>query len=245
MHTLRSIRRYPVKSMGGEALTSVRLDDRGLVGDRWYAVTDEDGLLASGKDGRRFRRRDAVFEHRARTTHAGVEVTGPGGTWLAGDPALDAELAARMAAPVRVLPEAGAPHQDGGAVSLVGTATLAWCAAEFGIDADPRRLRVNLVLETDEPFVEESWLGQDLAVGSARLRVVQQIERCRTVDLAQDGASGAGRWLRPLGVTRDLCLAVYADVQTPGTISEGDAVHLGSVADVGPVVDVGSVGARP
>lgn len=215
--------------MGGEQLTSVPLDSRGLVGDRWYAVTDEEGLLASGKDGRRFRRRDAVFDHHARTTPDGVEVTGPGGTWRAHDPALDAELSARIGAPVRVLAEAGTPHQDGGSVSLVGTATLAWCAQEFGIDADPRRLRVNLVVETDEPFVEETWLGQELSVGSARLRVVEQVERCRTIDLAQDGASGSGRWLRPLGQTRDLCLAVYADVVEPGLVSAGDAVHVGSV----------------
>lgn len=227
--TVRSIRRYPVKAMGGEALEHVRLDRRGLVGDRWYAVTDDDGYLASGKDSRRFRRRDAVFEHRARTTDEGVVVSGPGGSWMVGDPELDAALSARTAVPVRVLPEGTLPHQDGGAVSLVGSATLDWCRKRLGVDADPRRLRVNLVLTTQEPFVEETWVGQDLDVSEVRIRVVERVQRCRTVDVAQDGVAAEARWLRALGAERDLCLAVYADVLTPGRVAVGDAVTPGSV----------------
>ena len=63
--TVPAIRRYPVKSMGGEALERVELDARGLVGDRAYAVVDGDGKLSSGKDSRRFRRRDQVFSYAA------------------------------------------------------------------------------------------------------------------------------------------------------------------------------------
>lgn len=225
--TVRSLRRYPVKSMGGEGLAEVALDARGLVGDRGYAVVDGDGRLASGKDSRRFRRRDAVFEHAARTLEDGsVEVSGPDGRWRVGDPGLDAALSRRMGAEVRVLPERGVPHQDGGQVSLVGSASLAWCAQRWGIDADPRRLRVNLVVETDEPFVEETWVGREVAVGSALLRVVERVPRCRMVDLAQDGASGSGRWLAPLAAEREMCLAVYAEVVTPGTAAEGSGLAL-------------------
>src|SRR3546814_16970820 len=83
-----ALRRYPVKSMGGEALDSVALDPRGLVGDRWFAVEDEDGHFASGKNSRRFRRRDPVFSYSARTAPPGtVTVTGPGGEGQALDPA--------------------------------------------------------------------------------------------------------------------------------------------------------------
>ena len=39
MHTrVVALRRYPVKSMGGEPLHVAELDRRGLVGDRGYAV---------------------------------------------------------------------------------------------------------------------------------------------------------------------------------------------------------------
>lgn len=225
--TVVGVRRYPVKSMGGEALDEVRLDRRGLAGDRWYAVEDADGRFASGKDSRRFRRRDAVFEYAARTVGPDVIVSGAGEEWLAGDPALDSRLSEGMGARVRVQSEAGVPHQDAGAVSLVGTATLAWCGERWGLDADPRRLRVNLVVETDEPFVEESWQGKTLVIGDAELTVVERIPRCRMIDIDQDGARASGRWLAPLAAERDLCLAVYADVASPGVIRLGDTVQVG------------------
>ncbi|GAA1796120.1 MOSC domain-containing protein [Agromyces lapidis] len=223
---LRSIRRYPVKAMGGEALTEVRLDERGLAGDRWFAVADDDGKFASGKNTRRFRRRDAVFEYSASTTADGsVQVQrGDHGLWLVGDDELDADLTERMGAGVRIISESDVSLQDGGEISIIGTASLAWCAEHFGIDADPRRLRVNLVVETHEPFIEETWIGSTITVGDARLRVVERIERCRTVDVAQDGATAEGRLLKPLTKAREMSLAVYADVVEPGVIRVGDPV---------------------
>ena len=220
-----AIRRYPVKSMAGESLTSVVLDERGLAGDRWWAVTDDEGHFASGKSTRRFRRRDGVFAYRAVTGPDGVTVTGPCGTWAVGDPALDEELAA-LGDGCRLAEESGTPHQDAGAVSVVGTASLAWCAERWDLDADPRRLRANLVVETSEPFVEETWVGREIEVGTARLRVVERVERCRTIDLAQDGVTTPTRWLKPLAAARDMNLAVYADVSGPGTITVGDGVVL-------------------
>ena len=220
-----SLRRYPVKSMGGEALEAVRLDARGLEGDRWYAVEDADGRFASGKSTRRFRRRDEVFDYAATTGAAGdVVVTAGDDRWTVGDPALDEELARRMGATVRVTPEDAVPHQDMGSVSVVGTATLEWCARRWGLRADPRRLRVNVVVSTEEPFVEETWVGREVACGATRLRVVERVPRCRMVDLDQDGARADSGWLRPLAAERDGCLAVYADVVAPGVVRVGDPV---------------------
>lgn len=221
------LRRYPVKSMGGEALTTAVLNARGIEGDRWYAVEDDDGHFASGKNTRRFRRRDAVFSYAAATTPSGgVTVRGPGGEWQIGDSSLDQHLSATMGVGVRVRPEAGVPHQDGGSVSIVGTATLAWCAERWGIDADPRRLRVNILLATDEAFVEEQWIDREVAIGAVRLRGVQRVPRCRMVDIDQDGARADGRWLKPLTAERDMCLAVYADVAKVGVVCLGDDVSV-------------------
>jgi uncharacterized protein len=223
---VHEIRRYPVKSMAGEALDEVDLDRRGVVGDRWYAVVDGDGKLASGKHSNRFRRRDAVFEYAARTTGEGVRVTGRGGEWAVGDPALDAALTAAMGDPVRVLPEGDTPHHDEGWVSLVGTATLDWCREHWDIDADRRRIRPNLVIDTSEPFVEETWSGQ-LSIGSARFTVVKRIERCRMVDIAQEGLPSLGGWLKALAEARDQRLAIFVDVIETGAIRLGDEVRLG------------------
>lgn len=222
--TVVEIRRYPVKSMAGESLTEVEVDARGLVGDRWYAVVDGDGKLSSGKSSRRFRRRDAVFDFGSRTTDQGVEVTGRGGAWPAGDPALDAALSDAMGDPVRVLPEAETPHFDDTALSLVGTASLDWCREHLGVDADPRRLRTNLLVSTTEPFVEESWTGE-VEVGEVVLRTVGPTERCRMIDIAQQGLPREeGQWLKALTRTRERNLGIYLDVVTPGAVRVGDEV---------------------
>lgn len=223
------IRRYPVKAMGGESLSVVPVDHRGLAGDRAYAVADREGRFASLKDTRRFRRRDEVVRYRGQTAPQGVVQVSDGHTsWSVGDPSLDAELTRALGAPVSVVAEAATPHHDEGAVSLVGTASLRWCAERWGVDADPRRLRVNLLVETEEPFEEEGWIGHPIGVGSTRLLVRKRTERCRTVDLPQDGLDGHTGWLKPLGRERDLCLAVYADVDLPGSVAVGDFVTPGA-----------------
>jgi uncharacterized protein len=221
-----ALRRYPVKSMGGESLESVVLDQRGVVGDRWFAVEDDEGHFASGKSSHRFRRRDAVFDFAASTDGDAVRVHGDGRQWTAGDAELDRVLSEAMAAAVRLLPEAEVPHQDAGAVSLVGTASLEWCREHLDVDADVRRIRPNVVLETTEPFVEETWVGARLALGDVTLSVVERIERCRMVDLAQDGVGTTAPLLKRLSAHRQMCLGVYADVVTPGRIGVGDEVRV-------------------
>jgi uncharacterized protein YcbX len=218
------LRRYPVKAMGGESLASVCLNARGLEGDRWFAVEDADGRFASGKDTRRFRRHDEVFEYAASSVDGRVIVRHGDLSWTVGDPALDAELSEAMRTPVAVKPEAQVPHHDNGRVSLIGTASLDWCREHLGADTDRRRVRPNLVIETSEPFVEETWMGQLVRVGEVQLRVVSRIERCRTVDLAQDGVAHTTPQLKALGRSRDVCLGVYADVVTPGALRVGDVV---------------------
>ena len=230
---LASIRRYPVKAMGGEALDRAEVDARGIVGDRTWAALDSEGRLATGKNSQRFRRYDAVFDYGATTGDAGAVCVArhDGGTVLAaGDPALDAELSTAFGAPVRLLPEHahGAPGDfyDEGAVSLVGSATLAWVERELGADAVARRIRANLVIETSEPFEEEAWLGRRLRIGEVEVIVEWPITRCRMVDLAQDGVPAPASLLKALGATRGAKLGVYCRPTRPGAIAVGDAVTL-------------------
>lgn len=226
MPRLLVLRRYPVKAMAGETLELVQVDARGIEGDRWFAATNADGRFASGKSTRRMVRHDEIFEYAAQTTLTGGVVVRRGGlAWPVGDPGLDADLSARLGEPVRVLPEGTTPHFDDGPVSLVGRGTLAWLAERTGRPADLRRLRVNLVVDVDEPFAEEAWVGAELAAGSARLRVTGRIERCRTIDLAQDGADAARPWLGLLGSEREASAGVYAEVTRPGLLRTGGKIE--------------------
>jgi uncharacterized protein YcbX len=224
-YAVAALWRFPVKSMGGELLGSVEVDSRGLSGDREWAVYDADGKLASGKRTSRFRRMDAVFELVAATQSDGsVEILLPSGERVrVGETRADVALSDHFGEEVEVAPEADVPHQDAGQVSLVGTATLAELARLQGLTTplDVRHLRANIVVGTDEAFVEESWVGRELQVGGAVLLVTDRVERCRMVDLAQVEVEEADGLLRVISDQRGLCAAVYAEVLSPGRIEVG------------------------
>src|SRR6266581_4656428 len=58
-----SLWRYPVKSMMGEELNAAEVTDRGLLGDRAYALVDRsDGKVASAKNPRKW---SQLFDCRA------------------------------------------------------------------------------------------------------------------------------------------------------------------------------------
>src|SRR6266404_1654068 len=58
-----SLWRYPVKSMMGEELNASEVTDRGLLGDRAYAVVDDsDGKIATAKNPRKW---PNLFDFRA------------------------------------------------------------------------------------------------------------------------------------------------------------------------------------
>ena len=82
------------------------------------------------------------------------------------------------------------------------------------------------VVATTEPFVEETWQGERIAVGGAELELVERVPRCRMIDVDQDGATADGRWLKRLAAERDMFLAMYASVVKPATIALGDDVRL-------------------
>lgn len=89
--TVSDLRRYPVKSMLGEQLQRARLTEKGIDGDRTYAlVDDETAKVISVKRPRRWGR---IFELTASTADDGVRVSFPDGTTFAiDDPRLTAGL---------------------------------------------------------------------------------------------------------------------------------------------------------
>jgi uncharacterized protein YcbX len=223
------VTRYPVKSMAGEPLTTVDVGEAGLVGDREWAVYGADGKLASGKHSRRFRRMDPVFHLVAARRGAETVVTLPDGREVvAGQPDSDSVLSEHFGEPVTVRRESDVQHQDAATFSLVGSATLEVLGRHEGDGRplDPRHLRANVVVETHEPYAEESWVGRELTIGTVRLRVSGQIERCRMVGVAQVGLPERPGMLKAISDHHHLDAGIYASVLQPGTIAVGDTVLL-------------------
>lgn len=123
----------------------------------------------------------------------------------------------------------------GAPVSLVGTASLQELAGRMGRrePADqPERFRSTLVIETEQPWVEDTWVGQELLVGDAVIRVHAPIGRCGVPN--QHPLSGAAdtpilkalAGFRPRSAAGEPFLAVDADVVRPGHVRLGDPVAL-------------------
>ncbi len=234
-----SLHRYPVKSLAGERLDAVRVDARGVVGDRVWAVVDHDGKLGSGKSSRRFRAMEGLMRLTASLGPGtgrdedpdDVPVVGlPDGRRLrAGEAATDEELSAYVGRPVTLGREHDVPHHDEGPLHLVTTSSLAAAAQALGGDVPPARLRPNLVLDTGAApgLVEDGWVGHRLAVGDEVLLDVRgAMERCVMVGLDQVGLPTEPRLLRTLGRLNDACLGVVLDVVRGGVVRVGDPARL-------------------
>lgn len=131
----------------------------------------------------------------------------------------------------RVLRAAGVVF--GAPVSLVTTSSLARLERAVGRPVEAERFRSTLVLDTGglPEHVEDDWVGRELRVGEAVLRVRGRVPRCAVVDL--DPVSGARTEpvLRALGgyrrVDSEICFGVDADVTVAGRVRVGDRAVLG------------------
>ena len=226
--TVVEVWRYPVKSLLGEQLEEVRVEERGVVGDRLYAVTDRNGKIGSGKTTRRFRRLDGLFDLRARGGGERPIVTLPDGReLLAGDSELDAFLSERYGDDLRVLREDGVPHHDAAPLHLLTTSSLRWLGKSLPASRiDARRFRPNVLLEAvGVALVEDAWVGRRFALGSTVIRVVERTERCVMTTSAQSELPKDPEVLRAVTELNDVCLGIYASVEREGLVRVGDALR--------------------
>lgn len=222
------LHRYPLKSVGGEALDAADVTTRGLADDRRWGVYLEDGGIGSGKTTRRFRKVDGLLDLSSRVVDGALVVVLPDGEELAGtDPATERRLSELLGRPVTVREETAVPHHDECPVHVVTTASLRAWGALVGEVVDPRRVRANVVVEvTGEAFVEDAWRGRRLRFGSVELAVTGGMPRCVMVNAPQPGVPRDSRYLKALG-GRDVELGVATDVVAAGELRVGDAVTLG------------------
>jgi hypothetical protein len=223
--------RYPVKSLLGEQLDSVRVTPMGFEGDRRFVIYDlETGFGLTAR-----RVPELLFAHARLREDGSAEIELPDGSIAASDEALSDWLGRKVAlrssdSTVTRLYEnpedfehdsdwepfegAGGPFHDSARtrVSLVSTGTIR--------DWDPRRFRSNVLLDGEG---EDELVGGSIALGDVRLDVGNQISRC--VMTTRPQAGGIERdldVLRTIARERDACLAIGALVDQPGTIRVGD-----------------------
>ena len=102
---------------------------------------------------------------------------------------------------------------------------------------DERRFRMNVIVDTERPgFIENDWLGHELALGdAARLHVAMPDPRCVMTTLAQADLPKDTDVLRALVCHNKLpvgdlgefpCAGIYAVVAVGGTVRTGDRVTL-------------------
>lgn len=229
--TLGRIWRYPVKSLAGEELDRVEVQERGLLGDRQLAVYNQAGKIGSGKETRRFSRILGLLMASARTTGDGVMLSHGTETVAASDPGVHRRISAWFGRPLTLASEGQVSHFDDQPVSLLTTAALAQLGDWLGGEAvDASRFRANLLVETaGARCVEDDWVGREIAfAGGLRLAVVSRITRCVMINMESVTTRADARLLQALADHHQACLGVVARVLNPGAIQVGDELRLAS-----------------
>ncbi|MDN5748014.1 MAG: MOSC domain-containing protein [Pseudonocardia sp.] len=259
-----SLHRYPVKSLLGETAAALDLDQHGVVGDRalalidritgkvatakqprWWrsllscqAMTTDDGVVVRLPDGP-WRNADTVDDVLSQLLGRQVAMSdrrSAGATVERPDPelvlsqGLDADI---EPAELEIAPDTpGGRFVDHSPLHLITTATL----DEIGVEA--LRYRPNIVMTTPDgcpPFVENTWIGRTLRIGTALLQATLPTPRCSVPTLEH---GDRGREPRALRVPADRnrvevtgfgvlpCAGLYATVIEAGTIREGDEIDI-------------------
>ncbi len=96
-----------------------------------------------------------------------------------------------------------------------------------GAAVDPLRFRANVYFEGAPAWAEFDWLGREIAIGAARLRVTARIDRCAATHVNPETAA------RDMNVVKALQrgfghidMGVYAEVISGGEIATGDGITI-------------------
>lgn len=224
--------RYPIKSVGGERLEFADIGETGIAHDRgWGLVDDTTGNVLTA------RREPRLLFGSARVVDGAPVVTIESGDELH----TSDDFSEWLDRPVTLAAAAGAEggtyevpldfENDDGWVSWQGPGD-AWHDSSVSRvslvsrdtlgDWDVRRFRPNLVVDGSG---EDEFVGRELTIGSCRLSVAKQIDRCVIVTRPQPGLDRDLDVLRTINADRATFLSVGALVAQPGAIAVGDEVR--------------------
>lgn len=245
----------PVKSTSLHHPDEIRIERRGVVGDRAFFFVDGNGKRFSGATKAPIlpvrASYDAELERLELRLPDGIVVTDSA---LANGRALEVDFYGRTV-PARVVEGDFAealsaytgreillarPDHDGGAldvrpVTIVSLESVAELARRGGHDGDlsPARFRMTIEVEgVSAPHEEDEWEGRRVRVGEVLLAVGDQVPRCVVTTLDPDTGLRDFPTLHVIkgyrGVSRkgNVHFGVYADVLEPGTVRVGDPVTV-------------------
>ena len=224
--------RYPVKSMGAEALAEIDVSWHGFAGDRRWAFI-RNGVEQSGFPWLTLRDRGDLnhylpsFIEPARPDQSPTVVRTPSGTLFdVTDPALGAELCPTGA---RVIRQARGVF-DTFPLSLITTQTIGRLGDRVGARLNVERFRPNILVEAadEAPFPEDGWVGCVLRIGGARMRVYKRDGRCVVITIDPVTTERTPAILRTVARDRQGCLGVYGSTVEPGRVAVNDPVLLES-----------------
>jgi len=130
----------------------------------------------------------------------------------------------------------GGETQVRNAVSLVSDGSLHELARQLGVErVDPRRFRMLIEIEGVGPHEEDTWIGSQVAIGTAVLEITKPDARCAIT--TQDPDTGERdldtlrtiltyRGFRANNDEKRIDFGVLGEVAVPGRISVGDEVGV-------------------
>ena len=238
--------RYPVKSLQGEPIDPASVEVDGVVGDRRWGIRDErTGRILTA------RRRPELLGASAGYDGDEPVIKLPDGRTVVGPgKRTDGQLSEWLASPVSLVPsldgDAGKAeffadatddtcqaiewtmptgrYVDAAPILLLTTVSLRTAAGHHPNGAwDPRRFRPNILVDLDgDGWIEDSWVGHPIQLGTVTLIPTQPCIRCTMVTRSQPGLDADVDVFRTLARHHRGLFGVWSDVLTPGSLSIGD-----------------------
>ena len=222
--------RYPVKSMGPEALDVVDISWFGLAGDRRWAFVRNDAIQSGFpwltiRECANMQNYQPTFVDPSRPDKSATVVRTPSGKLLELD---DPELGAALYSGGAQVIKQNRGNFDTFPLSLITTETIAGLENIAGFPLNVQRFRPNFLVETNnsKPFPEDQWIGSILRIGSLRFRLDKRDGRCAVINVDPATSEKNPEVLRAVASQREGCLGAYGTVVTPGKVAIGDTVFL-------------------